>query len=39
MQYKEFNTLIGNQFRDVTNERFADVKNYETIGLAYFEKQ
>ena len=37
--YKEFNTLIGDQFKDVTNKRFADVQNYETIGLAYFEKQ
>jgi FkbM family methyltransferase len=37
--YKEFNTLIGNKFKDVTNKRFADVQNYETIGLAYFEKQ
>jgi hypothetical protein len=37
--YKEFNILIGDQFKDVTNKRFADVQNYETIGLAYFEKQ
>ena len=37
--YKEFNNLIGDQFKDVTSKRFADVQNYQTIGLAYFEKQ
>ena len=37
--YKEFNTLIGNQFKDVTNNLFADVQNHEAIGLAYFKKQ
>ena len=31
--YKEFNVLIGSQFKDITSNIFTDVQNYETIGF------
>jgi FkbM family methyltransferase len=37
--YEEFHQLIGKDFKDTTDKQFANVQNYETIGLAYFEKQ
>lgn len=36
--YKDFHKLIGSDFKDKTNTKFAHITNYETIGLAYFEK-
>lgn len=36
--YDEFHDLIGPSFKNTTAKRFSDVQNYETIGLAYFEK-
>lgn len=36
--YDEFHDLIGRDFINTTNEKYQDIENYETIGLAYFEK-
>jgi FkbM family methyltransferase len=36
--YQEFHDLIGDEFKNTTDIQFEDVENYETIGLAYFEK-
>jgi FkbM family methyltransferase len=36
--YKEFQNLIGKEFKDKTLEKFKDLENHSTIGLAYFEK-
>jgi FkbM family methyltransferase len=36
--YEEFHDLIGKDFKNTTDSQFEDVQNYETIGLAYFEK-
>lgn len=36
--YQEFHDLIGQTFKNTTDSQFKDIKNYATIGLAYFEK-
>jgi len=36
--YQEFNDLIGLDFNDVTSDKFKNINNYPTIGLAYFKK-
>lgn len=36
--YDEFHALIGEDFKDTTSVKYSDIENYETIGLAYFEK-
>lgn len=36
--YKDFHALIGKEFEDKTLVKFNNLNNFETIGLAYFEK-
>jgi len=36
--YQEFNDLIGLDFNDVTSDKFKNINNQPTIGLAYFKK-
>ena len=37
--YKSFHQLIGERFTPISNEKFENTSNSDTIGLAYFEQK